>query len=163
MATANFINHKNGIFALPMLSVEDVLNNYDGNPEDLEDEEIFDIIAENLMFEAEAFLDNLSESLKETKLSVAPLDRYKALVRDEEGKIVAEVELEDGYYEGVQVIVETDPEELYLYFDYDYDEDLEDVYSEDNEDLFSAIRGLTDELGILYRFSNGKTGYTKIN
>lgn len=160
MSTGNFINHKNGIFALHMLSVEDVINSYEDS-EDLKDEEILDVIAEELMFETDFFLDNLSENIKNKNLSVIPLNKYKALIQDKDRKLVAEVELKNGYYDGVQVIVETDPEELFSYCD--DDEDFADEHSKSTEDLLLAIRELTDELEVAYQFSNGETGYKKIH
>lgn len=99
-------------------------------------------------------------------------DWNRARVYSKTGKLLAELSLESGYYDGVQIIVETDPYEL-LEHDYDlfYNDrigdyqdkfvksKLNEVYSEHNKTLFKVISNYTTPLIRVGGFSDGTSVY----
>ena len=99
-------------------------------------------------------------------------DWNRARVYSKTGKLLAELILEGGYYDGVQIIVETDPYEL-LEHDYDlfYNDRIEDyqdefvksklneVYSVHNKTLFKVISKYTTPLVRVGGFSDGTSVY----
>ena len=99
-------------------------------------------------------------------------DWNRARVYSKTGKLLAELILESGYYDGVQIIVETDPYEL-LEHDYDlfYNDRIEDyqddfvkyklneVYSKHNKTLFKVISNYTTPLVRVGGFSDGTSVY----
>lgn len=96
----------------------------------------------------------------------------RARVYSRTGKLLAELSLESGYYDGVQIIVETNPYEL-LEHDYDlfYNDRIEDyqdefvksklneVYSEHNKTLFKVISNYTTPIVRVGGFSDGTSVY----
>lgn len=96
----------------------------------------------------------------------------RARVYSKTGKLLAELSLESGYYDGVQIIVETDPYEL-LEHDYDlfyndrigdYQDEfvkskLNEVYSEHNKILFKVISNYTTPIVRVGGFSDGTSVY----
>lgn len=99
-------------------------------------------------------------------------DWNRARVYSKTGKLLAELSLEGGYYDGVQIIVETDPYEL-LEHDYDlfyndrigdYQDEfvkskLNEVYSEYNKTLFKVISNYTTPTVRVGGFSDGTSVY----
>ena len=99
-------------------------------------------------------------------------DWNRARVYSKTGKLLAELSLESGYYDGVQIIVETDPCEL-LEHDYDlfyndrigdYQDEfvkskLNEVYSEHNKTLFKVISNYTTPIVRVGGFSDGTSVY----
>ena len=99
-------------------------------------------------------------------------DWNRARVYSKTGKLLAELSLESGYYDGVQIIVETDPYKL-LEHDYDlfYNDRIEDyqdefvksklneVYSEHNKTLFKVISEYTTPIIRVGGFSDGTSVY----
>ena len=99
-------------------------------------------------------------------------DWTRARVYSRTGKLLAELSLESGYYDGVQIIVETNPYEL-LEHDYDlfYNDRIEDyqdefvksklneVYSEHNKTLFKVISNYTTPIVRVGGFSDGTSVY----
>lgn len=99
-------------------------------------------------------------------------DWTRARVYSRTGKLLAELSLESGYYDGVQIIVETDPYEL-LEHDYDlfYNDRIEDyqdefvksklneVYSVHNKTLFKVISKYTTPIVRVGGFSDGTSVY----
>ena len=99
-------------------------------------------------------------------------DWNRARVYSRTGKLLAELILESGYYDGVQIIVETDPYEL-LEHDYDlfYNDRIEDyqdefvksklneVYSVHNKTLFKVISKYTTPIVRVGGFSDGTSVY----
>ena len=99
-------------------------------------------------------------------------DWTRARVYSKTGKLLAELILESGYYDGVQIIVETDPYEL-LEHDYDlfyndrigdYQDEfvkskLNEVYSEHNKTLFKVISNYTTPIVRVGGFSDGTSVY----
>ena len=99
-------------------------------------------------------------------------DWNRARVYSRTGKLLAELILESGYYDGAQIIVETDPYEL-LEHDYDlfyndrigdYQDEfvkskLNEVYSEHNKTLFKVISNYTTPFVRVGGFSDGTSVY----
>ena len=99
-------------------------------------------------------------------------DWTRARVYSKTGKLLAELSLESGYYDGAQIIVETDPYEL-LEHDYDlfYNDRIEDyqdefvksklneVYSVHNKTLFKVISKYTTPIVRVGGFSDGTSVY----
>lgn len=99
-------------------------------------------------------------------------DWTRAKVYSKTGKLLAELILASGYYDGVQIIVETDPYEL-LEHDYDlfyndrigdYQDEfvkskLNEVYSEHNKTLFKVISNYTTPIVRVGGFSDGTSVY----
>lgn len=98
------------------------------------------------------------------------LDR--ARVYSKTGKLLAELSLESGYYDGAQIIVETDPYELLendcdLFYNdriQDYQDEfvkskLNEVYSEHNKTLFKVISKYTTPIVRIGGFSDGTSVY----
>ena len=99
-------------------------------------------------------------------------DWTRARVYSKTGKLLAELSLESGYYDGAQIIVETDPYEL-LEHDYDlfyndrigdYQDEfvkskLNEVYSEHNKTLFKVISKYTTPIVRVGGFSDGTSVY----
>lgn len=99
-------------------------------------------------------------------------DWTRARVYSKTGKLLAELQISEGYYSGVQIIVETDPYEL-LEDDYDlfYNDKIEDyqdnfvkyklneVYSKHNKTLFKVISNYTTPYKRVGGFSDGTSLY----
>lgn len=99
----------------------------------------------------------------------------KARAYSKTGKLLAELSLRSGYYDGVQIIVDTDPYELLaethsdLFYNdriEDYQDDfvkskLNEVYSEHNKTLFKVIEKYTTPLIRVGGFSDGTSVYQK--
>ena len=99
-------------------------------------------------------------------------DWTRARVYSKTGKLLAELSLESGYYDGVQIIVETDPYELFnghddLYYNErieDYQDEfvkskLNEVYSEHNKTLFKVVSKWTTPIVRVGGFSDGTSVY----
>lgn len=99
-------------------------------------------------------------------------DWTRARVYSKTGKLLAELSLESGYYDGVQIIVETDPYKLLehdcdLFYNdriEDYQDDfvkskLNEVYSEHNKTLFKVISKYTTPIVRIGGFSDGTSVY----
>lgn len=99
-------------------------------------------------------------------------DWTRARVYSKTGKLLAELILASGYYDGAQIIVETDPYELLednydlFYNDRigDYQDEfvkskLNEVYSEHNKTLFKVISNYTTPIVRVGGFSDGTSVY----
>lgn len=99
-------------------------------------------------------------------------DWNRARVYSKTGKLLAELILESGYYDGAQIIVETDPYELldddsYLFYNHkieDYQDEfvkykLNEVYSKHNKTLFKVISNYTTPYKRVGGFSDGTSLY----
>jgi hypothetical protein len=155
MGTGNFYNHENGIFVLKTATFDDALESLKSS---YDEEEITNEMVENereFMNDDyyELFLsEHLVPFLENKGYMVIEEDRKKEIsVFNKGGKIVAEIYLKGGYYEGVQAIVETDPEELLV---------DNDDYSPHHKRLLKYVGTMTKELVITAQFSNGETIYS---
>lgn len=102
-------------------------------------------------------------------------DWTRARVYSKTGKLLAELILESGYYEGAQIIVETDPYKLLEHLEHDCDlfyndrigdyqdelvkSKLNEVYSEHNKTLFKVISRYTTPIVRVGGFSDGTSVY----
>ena len=158
MATGNFYPHKNGIFVLPSMTYDEAKRalEEDYDVSDPTDEEIATFIFLNEESNYEDFEENLACALDQYGMYYRTLsdDHYQVYRND---RIVGEILLRPGYYAGMQVLVETDPDELGIY--YDTKTELFEEYTSNNKTLFKAIDRVTRELAIVARFSNGETWY----
>jgi len=157
MSTNNFYNHENGIYVLPMQSLQEFIEAY-GDDEFFEDAEEQDFI-EALQFQeeqdAEEFLD-INMFLAEELAKVYDLqeDRDSLTVYNKQGKTVASLSLRSGYYEGVQLIVETDPGELGL-----DGYTLSESYTPHHKRLLKIVAQHTTAINLVGSFSNGEAVY----
>ena len=175
MGTANFYNHENGIFVLPMAdyeATEEFLIGEHG-AEEVNDDMIYEQInIENEFLTEEFFKYQLKPLIEEygMELSIDSMD-FAEVYR--KGRMVAQLRLEGGYYEGCQVIVETNPEEIFVdHADLFYNETIQDyqdeivksklkeVYTPHNKTLFKAIKKCTTAYGVVGVFSNGEAVYS---
>lgn len=179
MGTSNFINHENGIYLIPEYTEEDAIEMLLENDSELTREEISDEdIYNELNFQNETLAKEfmefmLPEWLKEKGFQIKNESNWSFTVNNSKGKRLAEIYAESGYYSGIQIIVETDINELFqddseLYFDYrtnDYSENivkarLDEVYSSNNKKLLKAIEKFTTPLVRLGGFSDGTSVYS---
>ena len=158
MATGNFYPHKNGIFVLPSMTYDEAKRTLeeDYDVSDPTDEEIATFIFLNEESNYEDFEENLACALDRYGMYYRTLsdDHYQVYRND---RIVGEILLRPGHYAGMQVLIETDPDELGIY--YDTKTELFEEYTPNNKTLFKAIDRVTKELAIVARFSNGETWY----
>lgn len=147
MATSNYYNNDNGIFIVPNSESEDF------TIEELEDFQ--ELLLETIT--AKGYTVDFT-------IKPGPYDKISVYKGD---LIVATIEYADGYYEGVQVIVTTDKDELQDqfegingYYGKYYDTPYK-WYTPYNKQLLNIIKGLTDNYKVLARFSNGETIYQK--
>ena len=159
MATGNFYPSEYGIYTLHTLSVEDAVLYLKDEGIEVTDENIAHEISMYEEFMVEEFPHMLEEALSERGVTMYE-ERDHIDCYDEDDKIIARLELSPGYYEGVQVLVEGDPEEL-LSYTFDEESYLED-YSPDIEPVLDALSSVTTELEVFARFSNGETWYQKV-
>lgn len=178
MATGNFYPHENGIFVLPMADFEETKKwleeSGDWELEDLTDEFIYKQMNFDDEITAENFYESLAYDLKEKGIDL-DFDEWEAKAY-RNGRLIAELELKAGYYDGCQVIVETDPYEMQetsnnydLFYNSnteDYQDEfvksqLNEVYTEHNKTFFKVLEQNTTRYEIYARFSNGETMYTK--
>lgn len=166
MGTANFYNHPNGIFVLRTLSEKEARENL--LDRGYEADEITDDLID---YEIDSTLDiectdifqggtGINYFLETKGFTVENQGDYCAKVFNKQGKLIAELSLESGYYEGVQLIVETNQDKL---FDCEYFEtnaELMEVYSPHHRRLIKAISQYTLPLGVVGSFSNGEAIYT---
>ena len=158
MATGNFIDTEHGIFVIPRLSYDDALEILADTGEPFDEGDAWHLIQDYEACDADNFYTNLNDVLK--GFGIYPHYRTGEYYYNEDDKLIGKVTLHPGYYTGVQVIVDTDPEELFSYYD---DEILEEEYSPDSEPLIEAVKSLTDHYEVFARFSNGETMYSKVD
>lgn len=179
MATNNFYNHENGIFVLHTTTVAEAKESLEETA--LDNGEAFDFTDEEIQSEQE-FLDQirieeffsceLNYLLEDKGMKLESSDYREAKVYNKNGKLIAELSLKSGYYSDVQVIVETDYNELFidnddLFYDeriQDYRDDfvksrLYEVYTPHNKQLFEVIKKCTMPINLVGSFSNGEAVY----
>lgn len=167
MATSNYINHENGLFILEGYSYEEakrsLIEELEYKEDELEDATIFEFMNDSLEWQVEEYWEYLSYNLPKN-LIIKPKDMWEAMIYNDKGKTVARLNLESGYYEGVQVIVTTDWEELLNasgWYAYDTMSAVYEDYSPHNKRLFKAIEKTTTPLNVVGTFSNGETVYRR--
>lgn len=186
MGTNNFRNHKNGIFALEQTSFEQMKEWMETDEffqeireDGLTDEDVYDQMQFEDERNAEEFLSDWLPYQLEEKGFTTHLtgERWNEVLHVYRGeKKLAEMHLESGYYDGVQVIVNTDPSEILpFYEDTLYNDRIEDyqdepvkhklyeMYSEHNVRMFKVLESCTVALSLDGVFSNGEALYSKKN
>jgi len=186
MGTNNFYNHTNGIFVLPLTDFDQMKEwmeedeAFEGLREERGEEGITDEdVCEQLQFEndrdMEEFLkEQLGYFLEKEGYSISLSGDYEGKIYNPKGKLLAEVAVVSGYYEGAQLIVETDPYEL-LQNEHDlfYNDRIEDVqedfvksklyevYSPHNKKLIKIIESCTEHIYKVGQFDNGVAVYER--
>lgn len=177
MGTSNFYNHENGIFVIEPRDFDEVKKFMieEEELEEVSDEMVYEDISFYFDIDIEDTISNIKYDLENKGYSLNEEDNYRYTVYNKGGKMVAELEVRSGYYSGAQIIVETDPNELFiddhsLYFDertQDYSDDivksrLNEVYTPYSATLFNIIKRYTNSYGLVGTFSNGESVYTKV-
>lgn len=182
MGTNNFYPHENGIYVLPQTSFDQMkewmeTDEFFGEirEDGLTDQDVYDQLAFEEEREYEEFLEHqLGYHLKKAGFNLTFDEKngreYMQVFRGE--KMVAELHLEAGYYDGAQVIVETDPEEILPYYEDcfynertgDYQDEpvkarLNEMYTEHNKTLFKVVSKCTTPIIKVGQFSNGVSVY----
>lgn len=161
--------------------VKELMNDEDWLSEKAKEEITDDMIYETMSFYEQIDCEELFEDGMglNYQLEIEGLDLIKdgddwtrAKVYSKTGKLLAELSLENGYYDGVQIIVETDPYELLnghddLFYNdkiEDYQDEfvkskLNEVYSEHNKTLFKVISKYTTPIVRVGGFSDGTSVY----
>ena len=159
MATGNFINHKNGIYVLKEATFEEALEDVktyyeetDKNIEDITNEEVWEQKNELDRIIFDDFEYRLAEVMLEKGLEVKA-NGYRYLIFRND-KILAELNLKDGYYSGCQVVANTDKEYL---------KNLGYEVSKYNKTMFKQLKKITNEYKVSAYFSNGETFYEKVS
>lgn len=158
MATGNFYPSEYGIFVLPTLTTDEAIENLKDMDYDITEDNIYREIEHYERITLEDFPINLKYALKDHGISMYE-DRNHIDCCDDDDRIIARLELSPGYYSGMQVVVEGNPEELLGEF-YDEESYLED-YSPDIEPVLNALRIVTTQYKVFARFSSGETWYNK--
>lgn len=172
MSTNNFINHENGIYVLEQRTEQELKEGL------LESGYQENEITEEFLQEERNFCEEmdcrelfskgcgLNYWLEEKGYQVEQdkNNEFKARVFSKQGKVVADLILESGYYSGVQVIVETDPYKLFemredgYYYGYTMAE-VREEYTPNHKRLLKAIAQYTIALEKVGQFSNGEAVY----
>lgn len=164
MSTNNFYNHENGIFTVPKMTykqarewlLEDA-NDLGITEANITDKQIYDEIEEQFDFDCRDFLNNLGYYLAEKGYDLDLKSDYVGVVYNKQENLVAELEVRSGYYDGAQVIVETEPDllEQYLYLD----EPLYTQYTPNHKRLIKYVKEWTTPIEKVCQFSNGEAFY----
>ena len=179
MATSNFINHENGVYVLYMPDFDQMKEWMledeffeDTRADGITDEDVYDQLYHEEEEAARSFFEwVLKPALEKKGIELIVKNQYEAeAYRDD--RIMAILRLESGYYDGIQVIVDTDPEHIcYNYADFFYNEHTKQYqdepvlsqlyrdYTPHNRTLFSVLGQVTTPLRVLGTFSNGETVY----
>lgn len=169
MATNNFYNHDNGIYMIEMIDFNQM-------KEWMLDDECFEWyneedgdspVWEQLNFENQEILDNWLDNFRyemrqaRPDIDIIQDDRYNARVYSKEGKLMATLEVVSGYYEGAQVIVETNPDNLEQHLGYfETKTELYEVYTPHHKRLLKELAKNTKALQLMATFSNGEAVYS---
>ena len=161
MATANFYNHENGIYIVNEPEREDAINSLLENG--YEENEINDgLIDDELNFlssvNIEWFMRDLYETLNK-KYYVEEVEENSLNIYtrkyNRKDKLVANVYIKDGYYQGYQVIVETNPVNLFPYWNFYSKKELLEEYTPNHKTLLKIIKSMTTPINLVGKFSNG--------
>lgn len=171
MGASNYINHDNGIFSIELETFEQMkewmleeeqfewMVDEDGN---VSYEEVWDHLGYYNQDIVDEWLGHFADMVKHsnTGIEVVIEKRYNASAYNKGGKLIAKLELVSGYYDGVQVIVETDPEELFSGEYFDTKAELYEEYTPNNKRLLKLVKDNTQQIEVSARFSNGETMYS---
>lgn len=164
MGAQNFVHHENGIFTISQMEFKETkeyLIEVNGlEKEEVTDEQVYD----EMNFQNQCILDEYMKNelkfvLEEYGYKVKVNSQTEATIYNSKEKIIAQAILRSGYYDGVQLIVETDPYEIFpaRLDELSYDERIEDyrddfvktrlyeVYTPYNKKLLQVI---SDKLSV---------------
>ena len=159
MSTANFYNHPNGIYLVPEINEKDAANWLRDNgatDTEITPEAIDNAIYEALEYDTEEFLDNLKYDYMDAGYIAGLYSKNLLVVSNANGLEIAEIRLQSGYYKGVQVIFETEPEKLEngeTYYP------LYQWYSPNHKKALKILASHTNQVEQAYKFNNGEAGY----
>ena len=175
MGTSNFYNHDNGIFLIPQTDFDQMKEwmetdeffewaREDGEP--ISNEMVWDELNMQLEEDARNWLENfkyyLEDELK-SGYSILMKNNYEGQVYNKGGKLVASLELRSGYYDGCQVIVETDPHELFNgYYYFETQAELLEEYTPNHKRLLKYVANYTESIVRVGGFSDGTSLYQKV-
>lgn len=172
MATNNFYNHENGIYVIKTTTFEQMkewmetdeffewTRDDDGN---VRDEDVWEQVSLHAYEEANEWIYDFKHYLE-----IASSGKYDVIINDstkgkvynmKTDKLVAELEVRSGYYDGYQVIVETDPYELLDGY-FSNKTELLEQYTPNHEMLLKYLGKHTRQLERVGQFSNGEAVYS---
>jgi hypothetical protein len=177
VGTANFMSHENGIFVIEDMDFQETKDYmiesfgddeffstyYDEDTKtwDIPDETIWEEIGTQQLYNYEDFFNNVSFDTKLNKYyDIQIVHANEMIVKNKQGKLVAVCTIQSGYYEHLQVIVETNPDNLeaYLYSD----ESIASQYTPNHARLLNIISNYTTPLVCIARASNGEAFYSRV-
>lgn len=169
MATSNFYNHPNGIFMIKELSLEDAYEIYLEDALNIGEEvqsyhEIdLEVLYSIVSMDFEITLENIRYTLENElpyDMSSEKINENEFRIYSKNNKVIAQLSIEGGYYSGAQIIVETDPYEIFGDYAYwDTKREMLEEFSPHNKRLFKYLETITYPLKVTASFSNGETIY----
>lgn len=170
MATNNFYNHENGIYVIEDVSLEEVYENYKESQLDVgEEPEPMEELDEYMLYEEQYFLtkmlidDIISQFRYDLPYgmttSMVASNEYEFSVYNKQGKTIAEVYLQSGYYADTQIIVETDPNEIFGDYMPETQTELYEQYTPHHQRLLDFVSSITTPIRKVGGFSNGEAIY----
>ena len=171
METNNFYNHENGIYVIETTTFEQMkewmetdeffewTRDDDGN---VRDEDVWEQVSLLGYEEANEWIYDFKHYLK-----IVSSGKYDVIINDSTkgkvynmntDKLVAELTVQSGYYDGYQVIVETDP---YMLLDgyFSNKTELLEQYTPNHKMLLKYLGKHTRQLVLAGQFSNGEAVY----
>jgi hypothetical protein len=168
MSTNNFANHENGIFVIKGYDFDevkaDILENLEWNDmeaSEVTDEYVYETINNYNEDYYTDWLHNLPELEKYYDIYVSD-SHLEAEIYNKQGKKVADLRLESGYYEDVQVIVETDPYVIGFDGYFDTQAELLEQYTPNHKRLLNILGKITTPIVKVGQFNNGEALYSAV-
>lgn len=171
MATNNFYNHENGIFVIEELSLEEAYEVYKQERLDFEEEiEEFDnvsletlhvIIDMEMTFRIENLDYLFSNGVLPYGMTSSAESDTEFTIYNNKGKVIALVYVSGGCYQHAQLIVETDPYEIFGEHSYYWETkaDMLEEYSPNHKRLLKYVASITTPINLVGSFSNGEAVY----
>lgn len=172
MATNNFLNHENGIYVIETTTFEQMKEWMEEDEffewvrdenDNVHDEDVWEQVSLHSYEDATEWIYNFKDYLKEVsngRYDVIINDSFKGKVYNmNTDKLVAELTVQSGYYDGYQVIVETDP---YMLLDgyFSNTTELLEQYTPNHKTLLKYLGKYTKQLELVGQFSNGEAVYS---
>ena len=172
MATNNFYNHENGIYIIETVTFEQMkewmeedeafewTRDDDGN---VRDEDVWEQVSLHAYDDAAEWIYDFKHYLK-----IVSSGKYDVIINDNTkgkvynmntDKLVAELTVQSGYYDGYQVIAKTDPYELLDGY-FSNTTELLEQYTPNHKMLLKYLGKHTRKLELLGQFSNGEAVYS---
>lgn len=172
MATNNFYNHENGIYVIETTTFEQMKEWMESDEafewsrdenDNVHDDEVWEQVSLLGYQEATEWIYNFKDYLKNVSNG-----RYNVIINDSAkgkvynmntDKLVAEITVQTGYYDGYQVIVETDPDMLLDGY-FSNKAELLEQYTPNHKMLLKYLGKYTKQLELVGQFSNGEAVYS---